>query len=114
MKNPLLWLLLLSIPAAGCGSTSTPSGDDYDPGAAAVSEVPNVTGNRIRVEWRNLKPSRNDVPLGLINVSSPDVSSRRIYRKRDEFRGVKPIDDETMGVVLAALDSLIKQQMNAG
>ena len=49
-----------------------------------------------------LKLTRKDLPLGLINVSSPDL--RQIYRDRDRFKGVKPIDDQTMGVVLAALE----------
>lgn len=99
MKSPFPALFLASaILLAACSSTggSGNGGDSPEP----IEGVPQVAGQQVRVEWRNLNPKRSDTPLGLVNRSSPEM--RELYRQPAQYQHVKPVDDETMGVVLQA------------
>jgi hypothetical protein len=109
MKTPSLvlgiFLILVVIFVTACSSTpsgnggSTPS-DPSSEGPAEPAKVKDVTGRPIRMEWVNLDPRRQDPPLGLINRSSPEL--RELYRNPAAWVHVKPVDDETIGVLLDA------------
>ncbi|MEN8151956.1 MAG: hypothetical protein ABFS86_19230 [Planctomycetota bacterium] len=100
-----LALLLILTPACeSTGGTTPPSSDE--PGANRDSPEPadfteGVTGRPIRVEWRSLNPRDQGRRMGLINQSSPDLVL--LYRKKEQFRDVKPVDDEVMADVLSAV-----------
>jgi hypothetical protein len=100
----LVFVLFLIPPLlVACGSTGT-GGGSGSPGDGELEpipeSVPRITGQKVRVEWKNLNPRRNDPPLGLINSSSPTVAE--LYRRPDLDQHVKPVDDEKMAVILEA------------
>lgn len=109
MRSPKTLLTLLAILLASCASSpddptparangTTAARPEAEP--APPPDVKNVTGNRIRVVWRDLNPSHERQRLGLINRSSPDLA--QLYRAPADWQGFKPVDDETIANVLAA------------
>ncbi len=104
MKPSNLFLPTLVLLLAGCAGGGPSKPDPKTPGEPgeppAPAPVANVTGRRIRAEWRNLDPRYGPQHLGLINRSSPELP--KMYANPRAYRTVKPVDDEVMGNVLEA------------
>jgi hypothetical protein len=107
MRNSTILLAAFAILLAAC-SSSPNEPDPRGPSAAnggtgtspTAATIPDVTGRAIRIEWRNLKPKHGEQSIGIINRTSPELA--QLYRNPKAFAGVKPVDDEVMGNILAA------------
>jgi hypothetical protein len=98
MRSPRKLLGVLLILLASCASD--PKGETFEDREDVPDRVPEVTGQRIRVEWRNLNPKHGDQRLGLVNHSSPEAAM--LIRKGP--LNLKPVEDEVMASVLMAFE----------